>query len=164
MIVEVQGGGFCLPTLCKERKGWVTRRFVAGSSKAKARVLRELFNADAVVSSEVLANRGGLWPWVFEANVAIEIVRPPRGETHSMIGESGQRLGIGGFASDGVIDEHPRTRSRRMGKGHLGKLGYKVEVVSDLPQSRVESAVVQLIPANSVQHRHVAEAQLLAGK
>jgi hypothetical protein len=33
-----------------------------------------------------------------------------------------------------------------------------------LAQSRVESAVVQLIPANSVQHRHVAEAQLLAGK
>jgi hypothetical protein len=51
-----------------------------------------------------------------------------------------------------------------MGKGRLPKLGYKVEVISDLAQSRVESPVVELIPADSVQHRHVTEAQPLAGK
>jgi hypothetical protein len=51
-----------------------------------------------------------------------------------------------------------------MGKGRLPKLGYKVEVISDLAQSHIESPVVELIPADSVQHRRVTEAQLLAGK
>jgi hypothetical protein len=51
-----------------------------------------------------------------------------------------------------------------MGKGGLPKLGYKVEVVSDLAQSRAESEMVALVPADSVRHRHVTEAQLLSGK
>ena len=78
--------------------------------------------------------------------------------------QSRQGLKIDGLASHSVIHEHPRTRCRSMGKGRLPKLGYKIEVISDLAQSGVESPVVELIPADSVQHRHVTEAQPLAGK
>jgi len=85
-----------------------------------------------------------------------------KGYGASMPGERGRDVGIGRFASRRVIDKHPRARCRGIGKGRLPKLGYKVKVVSDLAKSGVESAVIRLIPANSVPQRRVTETQLLA--
>src|ERR1700678_4561492 len=91
-------------------------------------------------------------------------MRISQGNTHSVGSESRQYLIIDRLVSNGVIDKHPRTGRRSMGKGDLPKLGYEVEVVSNLAQSRTESPVVELVPADSIRHRHKTEAQLLAGK
>ncbi len=102
-------------------------------------------------------------PRSFNRRVAAGRVKIPSRGTHSMGSKSGHHLRIERLASHSVIHEHPRTRCWSLGKGRLPKLGYKVEVISDLAQSGAESPVVELIPSDSVRHRHVTEAQLLAG-
>src|ERR1700729_2936279 len=91
-------------------------------------------------------------------------MRTPQGNTHSVGRESRQCLIIDRLGPHRVIDEHPGTGRRRTGKGGLPKLCYKVEVVSDLAQSRTESPVVEFVPADAIRRRHMTEAQLLAGK
>src|ERR1700678_3803393 len=128
------------------------------STRAHVLILR------AVESSEVLSEGGGPAPWAVKRRTVTDRVRTPQGNTHSVGSESRQGLRINRLVSHRIIDEHPRSRCRSVGEGGLPKLGYKVEVVSDLAQSSSESPVVELVPADSVRQRHVTEAQLLAGK
>ena len=88
-------------------------------------------------SSEVLPGGGGPAPWTFKRRAVTDRVGVPQGNTHSMGSESRQGLSIHRLVSHRVIDKHPGTGRRSIGKGRLPKLGYKVEVVSDLAQSRM---------------------------